>query len=111
MEKDELLTEFEIAKLVALNADKVLVEALRKIFLVNIYGQGVLKKGEKSNPLQNAALALVSKARTRDIGNEALGADLKALWEGLQAVEMAFDYLANLSETKVEKTEETNEAI
>lgn len=109
MELKDNLTDLEVAKLIVLNKDNVLVEALRKVFLYQIYGQGVVKKGHKSEPLRNAALNLVARSSVKEVTNETLGQDLRALWEGLNAIEQAFNYLATLKDdNQGEKVEENN---
>lgn len=81
------LTDQEIDKLAAFNQDEVMFEAVRKVILAAIYSNGTLRKGIEANPLQNAALALVSQADS-NITNEKIGADLRAFWEGVKALEM-----------------------
>lgn len=91
------LTDIEIAKIEAFNADTVMVQAVKKVLLQHIYSQGVIKKGEDHNPLKNRALVLVGG----DVSNEELGSQLRALWEGVNAIETGFNEL-ELIKTNVE---------
>lgn len=95
----DYLTDIEIVKIEAFNKDSVLVEAVKKVLLQHIYSQGVIKKGEKHNPLKNRALVLVGG----DISNEELGSQLRSLWEGVNALETGF--------TELEKIKSNVEAI
>ena len=101
------LNEVEVVKIEAFNKDTVLVEAVRKVLLDQIYSQGVLKDGEPHNPFKNRAFALI--ADNQD--NAQLGSNIKAWFEGVNAIESGFK---DLEAIKVEKTinlEELNEAV
>lgn len=103
----EFLTDIEIAKIEAFNKDEVLVQAVKKVLLQHIYSQGVIKKGEQHNPLKNRALVLVGG----DIPNEELGAQLRALWEGVNALETGFTELETIK-IQVDSVESPyNEAV
>lgn len=102
-----ILTDIEIAKIEAFNADTVMVQAVKKVLLQHIYFQGVITKGQDHNPLKNRALVLVGA----DVSNEELGSHLRSLWEGVNALETGFNEL-ELIKTKVEApVEEENPAI
>lgn len=101
------LTDLEITKIEAFNADTVLVEAVKKVLLQHIYSQGVIKKGEDHNPLKNRALAMVGS----DVSNEELGSQIRSLWEGVNALETGFADLETIKMKVVEAEVTTNEAI
>ena len=103
----EILTDLEIAKIEAFNKDEVMREAVRKVLLQYMYSSGVIVKGEKHNPLKNRALAIVDESSS----NEQMGAQLRALWEGVQALEKGFDDLSSIR-LEVETVESPyNEAV
>jgi len=106
MQKD-YLTDIEITKIEAFNADAVMVQAVKKVLLQHVYSQGVITKGQDHNPLKNRALVLVGG----DINNEELGAQLRSLWEGVNALETGFSELETIKK-KVEDVESPyNEAV
>ena len=62
--------------------------AVRKILLAGAYNAGVLLKGKPIDPLQNFALSIacMKGAKPEDIGK-----DVKACWEAINALEVAFN--------------------
>lgn len=91
------LSDIERAKIAEkLNSDEVLVNAIKKVLLWGVYGQGVLEKDKAPMPMKNAALGLVGQTQNGVISNEDLGADLRALFEGAKMVEMGFGKLAEI---------------
>lgn len=90
-EKIDLLKQF--------NANEKMKEAVKQVLLAGIYENGVIKPGEKHNPMQNWAMHLVFSADDR-INNEQLGAKLSALAEGIRFVESAFDKISDYKEAK-----------
>lgn len=97
----DYLSDVEKEQLIAFNQNPILREAVKKVLLAGLNENGVLKAGKQSNSTQNAALYLVSQAG--EVSNEALGADLRAYWNGLKAVENGFN---KISEFVPEKTVE-----
>ena len=84
-----------------------MVEAIRKVMLAGLYEQGVLKKHKKADSLSNIALALV--ANRGDISNEQLGEDLRAFWQGLNYLELAFENIKAYKEP-IKVGEKSNQA-
>jgi hypothetical protein len=82
-------------------ADKEMHDAVKKVLLQYLYTQGVIKKGEPHNPLNNRALVLVQEGTD----DATLGSRLRALWEGVQAIEKAFYDLSTIKSTKPEPIE------
>lgn len=103
----EFLTDLEIAKIEAFNKDEVLVQAVKKVLLQHIYSQGVITKGNKHNPLKNRALVLVGG----DVSNEELGSQLRALWEGVSAIESGFSELESIKQVVETVESPYNEAL
>lgn len=106
----EILTDQEIDKLITFKEDEVMFEAVRKVLLAGIYSNGTLRQGVESNPLKNAALALVSTA-DKDTSNERLGEDLRALWEGVKALEMGLQHIKDYRRKDTTETVEENPAL
>lgn len=105
------LTDLEIAKIEAFNADEVMVGAVRKVLLAGIYSHGVVEKGFKHNPLQNGAFSLVALSPTNPIPDEIIGQQLRAQWAGINAIENAFDKLGTIKNNVESPYVEENKAI
>jgi hypothetical protein len=105
------LSDLEKTKLITFNADKEMVEAVRKILLASIYSNGTLRKDAPADPLTNGALALVSMACSGrgTIKNEELGEDLRGLFHGIQLLENGLKKISEikLETPKVENVENT----
>ena len=89
---DSILSDLEKEKIVQFVEDETMREAVKKIILAGIYYNGTLRKGEKANPTVNFLLAFVNN-RENSLSNEEAGAELKAAWAGVKAMELAFKNL------------------
>ena len=107
MNKQDFLNELEVGKVEAIVADEVALEALRKVLLSSIYSHGVMKPGESHNPYKNRAFALVAA----NIDNQKLGLNIKAWFEGVNALEEGFKKLSEFKTEKEVKSVEVNKAI
>lgn len=94
---EKYLTELEVVEIERFCANEVMFGAVKKVLLQHIYTQGVITKGQEHNPLKNRALVLVGG----DINNEELGSQLRALWEGVNALEGGYSELENIKSKKV----------
>lgn len=93
----DFLSKVEQDKIAIFNQDKVLFEAIKKVILKGVYSQGKLEKDKPADPMFNAALGLVAQTQVDSkITNEALGADLRAFFEGAKMVELGFTELAKI---------------
>lgn len=97
----DYLTDLQKTKVEAFAADAELVDAVKKVLLQRIYGQGVIEKGIEVNPLKNRALVLVQGG----YGDEDLGRRLRAFWEGVDALESGFEELLTIKAPKVDPIE------
>lgn len=111
MDINQLLTDLEKAKLAGVAKDKVLLEAIRKVVLADLYSNGTLKKGLDADPLRNGALSLVAQPQSAMLSDAEVGADLRAFWQGLRALENGLKKLEDFKEEDNKESEETNEAI
>lgn len=107
----EFLNDHEMDKLIQFNGDTVLKEAVRKVLLAGLYQNGTLKKGKPAVTLFNAALGTVSGARANKLTDAEIGADLRAHWEGLNALEGAFNDIGKILDNKTPKVPEKNPAL
>lgn len=106
------LNDLEVAKVEAFCADEVMLEAVKKVLLQSIYSQGTLKAGEPADPLKNRAFHLVQLATQNPIPDEQLGAHLRGIWEGVNALESGFEALDGYKTPAPEKKEaEENPAV
>lgn len=99
----EQLTPAEITKITRFCADSTMREAVRKVLLQSIYSHGVISKGHPHNPLQNGAFALASLALNNPIPDEEIGAHVRAMFAGVNALENGFKSLDAIKEEKKEK--------
>lgn len=103
--KSPFLSDIEHERIVSFYNDAVMREAVRKVILAGVYNNGVLKPGEPADPTKNFALSLAFAKG--DYSNEDLGADLRAVAEGIRAVEQGFNelskYVAGKNEAKADE--------
>lgn len=106
------LNDLEVTKVEAFCADEVMFEAVKKVLLQSIYSQGTLKPGQPADPLKNRAFHLVQLATQNPIPDEQLGAHLRGIWEGVNALESGFEALEGYKTPAPEKNEpEDNPAV
>lgn len=108
----DYLTEVEISKVESFCKDEGMFEAVKKVLLASVYYNGSLRKGEKFEA-KNQAFNLISQsyASGQEVSNEVLGQEVRALFEGVNALEQGFAQLKLLKQ-KAEMVESPfNEAI
>jgi len=93
MKEQLMLSDIEVEKIDNMRKDEVLMEAVRKVLLSAIYENGTLRQGIKADPARNAAFAAV--ANYPGMSDEQLGADLRAQWAGISALENGINKLGN----------------
>lgn len=108
----EYLTDIEIDKIEQFCKDETLYEAVRKVMLAQVFYAGALKKGQKFEP-RNQAFDVIDKAYRAGtpIDNESLGADLRALYSGVDMVEQGFGNLKTIKKETKEIETPYNEAV
>jgi hypothetical protein len=89
---NSILSENEQKAVIQFNGSEVMREAVKKILLAGLYRNGVMRAGQPSDALRNAAFGVV--AGNTSYNNEELGADLRALWQGINALELAFNEIS-----------------
>lgn len=85
---DQFLTGKEQNLLEQFANHEEMVDAVRKVLLFGLYNSGVLQKGKPHDPLKNFALSI---ACVKNATPEEIGRDVKACWEGINELEMAFN--------------------
>ena len=101
MTKD-ILTDMEVVKIEAFCADTEMYNAVRKVILQGIYEHGTVQKDHTPDPLVNGAFALASLSMENPIPDEQLGAHVRAMWAGVNAMHNAFKELSNIKSEKAE---------
>lgn len=108
MDKFHFLTDIERELIEAFVKNETQREAVKKVLLFGIYSNGVIKAGLKHDPTMNWALAL--SADMDRASNEQLGANLRAVTEGLRVVEHAFVELSKFDKGEPKKESKGNPA-
>ena len=111
MNTKDFLTDLEIAKIEAFCSDKAMYEAVRKVILQGIYTHGTVKKEGIVNPVVNGAFSLASLAMENPIPDEQLGAHIRTMWAGINAMKNAFDTLDTIKQEVPLVETPYNEAI
>jgi len=87
----EILNDVEKAAVTQFVEFETMREAVKKVLLFSLYTSGTFKPGEKVDPLQNLSLVFVSQHL--DSKDEVLGANLRALYHGINALVVGFNKL------------------
>ena len=97
----DVLTPEELLKLQNIIKDKTLLNALKKLFLSNIYYNGTLEKGVEPEPRRNFVINMLyteDMSMDYNIDNERLGAKVRASVEAIRILEQSFKELELLEE-------------
>lgn len=107
----EILNDIEISKIVSFCQDTIAYEAVKKYVLFYLY-QGIAKQGEPLKGNANYAFQLAWNRNGIPRSNEEIGADLRALVRGVEAVESGFTELKSIKqETGETVVEDVNPAM
>lgn len=104
-------TDLEIAKIESFCKDEEMFNAVRKVMLAGIYEHGTIQRGFTPDPLKNGALSLVHLSSANPITDEVLGQHIRGVWEGLNALQNAFQNLRAIKSEKKEIESPFNEAV
>lgn len=102
--------KIEIQKFVG---NEVMVQAIKKVLLFPIYGEGVLVAGQAvGDPAMNFALSKCLQSIQVDpkITDEMLGQNLRADTQGLRYIELGFKELEKFKTVAPVKKDDTNKA-
>lgn len=101
----DILNELEVTKIEQFCADKDMYNAVRKVLLQGIYTHGTVSKENTPDPLINGAFSLASLAQENPIPDAELGAHIRAMWAGVNAMHNAFQTLQSIKSDKPEAIE------
>jgi len=107
----DVLSEIDVQKIEQFSKDKKMVAAVRKVMLQGLYSHGVVGKDVVVDPLQNGAFHLASLALQNPIPDEEIGANVRAMFAGLNAMKNAFDTLETIKVEKKAVLSDYNEAV
>jgi len=111
---EKILNQKELDFIEKFANDEHMRNAVKKVLLYNIYYEGTLKEGQDIDPYQNFAFNFVNEDNPMKPGqkftNEEAGARLRAAWEGVKAVERAYNEIENYEKVE-EKDKEENPAL
>jgi hypothetical protein len=97
----DILNDVEKAAVQKFIEFETMREAVKKVLLAALYENGTLKPGIPADPTRNASFAIV--ANQSGASNEQIGAELRAMWEGVRIVENAFNKMAEYKKVEPEK--------
>jgi hypothetical protein len=100
----DILNDVEQAAVTAFYANEGMRESVKKVLLAALYTNGTLKPGVTTDPLKN--LALVHVSQHPELSDEQVGANLRALYHGINALEVGFNNLANYKKVEPKEKKE-----
>ena len=100
---DSFLDKKEQDKLEQFANDEIMFQAVKKVVLFSIHNAGVLLKGKVVDPMHNFALTL---ACIKGAKNEDIGADVRAAYQGINALELGMKDIEMYKSIPVEKLKE-----
>lgn len=108
----DYLSDLEKVKIESFCKDTEMYNAVKKVLLAGLYTHGVLQAGVAHNPLQNAAFHLVSVSVDNPISDDVLGQHTRGMFYGINALEVGFNRLSNVTSKTGEPIESPyNEAV
>src|SRR5574343_299835 len=102
-EKYYFLSDLEKELIEAFYKNETQREAVKKVLLMGLYQNGVMKAGVKHNPQMNWALGLAWKMDGSRADAEDVGRTLQVVAEGIKSVELAFQELSKFKKPEAEK--------
>lgn len=107
-EETSYLNDNEKAAIQVFYESDVMREAVKKVLLANLY-EATLEPGKGTDPLKNLALVFVSQ--NLEAEDAKIGANLRALYHGINALEIGFNRLKDIKGVKPEPEPEENPAV
>ncbi len=108
---DSFLNDLEKIQLQKFADNPEMMNVVKKVLLAGLYQNGTLKKGVKAEPGYNFALSLLryTDSTGKEVSNEFVGEVLRACYEGLKSIEVAFSAFEEYK-TPEEINKESNKA-
>ena len=103
--KYNYLTDLEKTKIEFFCADEVMFEAVRKVMLQGLYLHDTVGKDFTPDPLVNGAFHLASLALNNPIPDAEVGANVRAMFAGVNALKNAVDDLKSIKTPKADLIE------
>ena len=106
------LNELEKSELTRFSENEVLFNAVKKVLLHEIYGQGKLEEGKDPEEHINWVFSLYMNEMGQEFKqtNEELGEKVRACIEGIRTVQLAFKKIKELRPIVIIEKPKTNEA-
>lgn len=108
MPQVEILNDLEKVAVQQFYEHETMREAVKKVLLRQVYDSGTLKPGEPADPLKNLALVFVSQFPGAT--DEQLGRKTRAIYEGINAIEVGFGELASYKQVEEQPKPKVNKA-
>lgn len=81
-------------------SNEKMYESVKKAVLAGLYSYGVLKAGKEHDPMKNAALRMAFIAIENPVPDEIIGQNVRAIAEGLNALQNGFEDLKKIKSNK-----------
>ena len=106
------LSDLEKVHLQKFADDESMKAVVKKILLGGAYENGTLKAGKDPNPAYNCAFGYIQFADTNnvEVSDQQVGANIRALYEGLKSVEYAFKIIDEFKSPEEPGEKPRNEA-
>lgn len=109
---DSVLNDLEKIQLQKFADNEEMAKVVKKILLAGIYQNGTLKAGKDPKPEYNCAFGYLQFAdgHNTEVTDAQVGANIRALYEGLKAVEYAFQLVELYKTPEEPENKKTNNA-
>lgn len=104
---ENYLSEAEKEAVLAFNANKTMVDAVKKVLLATVYHQGTVTPGEMPTD-KNFAFGIINGVQKTD---EQIGQELRASIQALNFIKGGFERLEEIKTTPVSKKKGGNPAV
>jgi len=107
---DAYLNDLEKVHLQKFADDEDMKAVVKKVLLGGIYQNGALKAGKDPNPAFNCAFSYIqlADASNTEVTDAQVGANIRALYEGIRSVENSFKIMEEFKTPKEDKIENKN---
>jgi hypothetical protein len=92
------LNDVEKAAVQAFYENEGMRESVKKVILDGLYGQGVIKPGQKHDSMHNRALVIVQE--NKEASDEVIGAKMRAFNEAVSLLEHAFNIMSTIKKVE-----------
>jgi len=109
---DSFLNDLEKVHLQKFADDEQMKAVVKKVLLGGVYENGTLKAGKDPKPAYNCAFGYIQYAdgNNVEVSDEQVGANIRALYEGIKALEYAFKVIEDYRTPDEKVGEQKNKA-